>query len=164
METPGLLSFYKDHKKKEGCLGTIPLSNAVVTVSKSDESRFVIDTEYGVFYLRTRSANRLQQRDDWISTIRLSQDLFEDHIASLALARGPGGLASYGVQQQGEEDEEHVGSVAPGIVPLQTVITAAANIPELRAQLAQLEERKAAFAALVRDHQRGEASASGSGF
>eukprot|EP01051_Picozoa_sp_SAG22_P015647 SAG22_NODE_2076_length_3044_cov_9.837691_2_plen_108_part_00 len=72
MACTGLLTYYKNHKKKS-CLGTISLSNAIVTVSSTDSARFVVDTDYGVFYLRTQSENQAEQREEWIKTIQLSQ-------------------------------------------------------------------------------------------
>ena len=79
MEAPGLLTYYKSHKKKS-CLGTISLSNAIVTLSTTDANgaRFVIDTDYGVFYLRTQSENMEEQRDEWVKTIQMSQELYEE--------------------------------------------------------------------------------------
>jgi hypothetical protein len=73
LEAPGLLAYYSNHKKKT-CLGTIPLSDAVVTISRRSPLRFVVDTDYGIFYLRATSA---EQRDQWIHGIKDSQLLHE---------------------------------------------------------------------------------------
>lgn len=71
LESPGLLAYYSNHKKK-ACLGTIPLTDADVTISRRSPLRFVVDTDYGVFYLRATSA---EQRDQWIEGIKESQIL-----------------------------------------------------------------------------------------
>ncbi len=73
LESPGLLAYYSNHKKKT-CLGTIPLTDAVVTISRRSPLRFVVDTDYGVFYLRATSA---EQRDQWIEGIKDSQILYD---------------------------------------------------------------------------------------
>lgn len=73
LESPGLLAYYSNHKKKT-CLGTIPLTDATVTISRRSPLRFVVDTDYGVFYLRATSA---EQRDQWIDGIKDSQVLYD---------------------------------------------------------------------------------------
>jgi len=73
LEAPGLLAYYGNHKKKN-CLGTIPLADATVTISRRSPLRFVVDTpDYGVFYLRATSAD---QRNQWIRGIQESQILY----------------------------------------------------------------------------------------
>ena len=73
LEAPGLLAYYSNHKKKT-CLGTIPLSDAIVTISRRSPLRFVVDTDYGIFYLRATSAD---QRNQWIQGIKHSQQQAE---------------------------------------------------------------------------------------
>ena len=131
MEAPGLLTYYKNHKKKS-CLGTISLSNAILTVSTDDDARFVIDTDYGVFYLRTQSENQAEQRGEWIKTIQMSQSLYEE-----ARARTSHNALSADWVEEGQNAEDERANVVGTI-----------NFGELRSQLEQLRAEKEKFAAL----------------
>jgi len=103
LEAPGLLTYYSNHKKKT-CLGTIPLCDAVVTISRHSPLRFVVDTDYGVFYLRATSAD---QRDQWIDGIRDSQMLHDFQHVREPSSAGEGGVSQ--TQEHGPDDDGYEG-------------------------------------------------------
>lgn len=104
LEAPGLLTYYRNHKKKT-CLGTIPLCDAEVTISRHSPLRFVVDTDYGVFYLRATSA---EQRDQWIDGIKDSQVLYDLQQGRDRASAGEGDDSRIQVDgPDGDDDEEY---------------------------------------------------------
>ena len=154
LEAPGLLAYYSNHKKKT-CLGTIPLSDAVVTISRRSPLRFVVDTDYGIFYLRATSAD---QRNQWIQGIKHSQQQAEQPDISEGDEGMTGGDDD--MSDSGDEEYEPYGYGNPNPALMSELDQRLALVTT---RLTDLEAEKEKFSLLVSLQAAAEGAGGGDG-
>eukprot|EP00163_Fabomonas_tropica_P007898 TRINITY_DN17539_c0_g2_i1.p1 TRINITY_DN17539_c0_g2~~TRINITY_DN17539_c0_g2_i1.p1 ORF type:complete len:765 (-),score=225.59 TRINITY_DN17539_c0_g2_i1:117-2411(-) len=114
IESPGVLIYFNNKKKylkrksrgrRVRCRGTINLHMATITHHKSNKRRFIIDTNTGTYFLRSKTADECKR---WVHALNQAKLFYQKQIGDFSVQQ-PGNLAlatSPMSDSEGEDDDD----------------------------------------------------------